>query len=174
LTNCNFNFKIISLLMNPIRYFISHFRNIFFQFVLSNQGEFSVFPLFSFTIFLSKSNFLSLSLIDFNIWFRSFIFSELLEGGGLLSMTAKNFVSIFGKNIWIICDFYYWSKKSDNSQNIHIFRFCLIINIFTVFFHTIFDFAKSIIYQILKSCSYFQIFEWYNKWYWDWNSREVL
>ena len=106
LINCNCDFKAISLLMNSIRYFISHFRNIFFQFILLNQDEFSIFFLFFFIIFLFNHDSSFLSLIDFNIWFRRFILSKLLEEK-LLSIMTKYLTSMLWKNVYIIYDFYY-------------------------------------------------------------------
>src|SRR5437762_6960495 len=100
--------------MNPTSHFMSHPKYILFQSILPNQGEFSVFPLSSFTISLSKFNSLSLSLADSNILFRRFILSELL-GGGLLSMTVKYLKSVPLKNVCIICDLHCVPDILDNS-----------------------------------------------------------
>ena len=106
LINYNYNFKIIFLSINSIKYFIFYFRNIFFQFILFNQNEFSIFLLFFLIIFLFNHNSLFLSLVDFNIWFKRFIFSKLLEEK-LLLIIIKYFIFLLKKNIYIIYNFHY-------------------------------------------------------------------
>ena len=134
LINCNSDFKAISLLINSIRYFIFYLRNIFFQFIFLNQDEFSIFSLSFFIISFFNHNSSFLSLIDFNIWFRRFIFSELLEEE-LLSMTIKYLTSMPWKNVWIIYDFHHdLSNILDNSIATHIFQLHSFMT-FAMFFY---------------------------------------
>lgn len=108
LTNFNSDFKITSLSVNSIKHFMSYLGNIFFQSILLNQSEFSIFPLSSLIISLSNYDSLFLNLIDSNIWSKRFVLSKLL-GGGLSTVIVKYFLFTFRKNIYIFCDFHHVS-----------------------------------------------------------------